>query len=106
MITNARGSRSRSGLTLVELVVSVTLLGLIASVAGLALRRFTRPDPTDPAIVIHDSLDAALSTGRSITLEFAINGQPALATINPDGSVVADSVLHIDRFTGVDTREP
>ena len=106
MMATARCVRFRSGFTLVELIVSVMLIGLLASVAVLAVRRFARADPADPSTIIRDSLDSALSTGRSITLEFVTNGRPALATINPDGSVLADSVLHVERFTGGSPREP
>ena len=28
-----------------------------------------------------------------------VNGRPAVATVNPDGSILADTRLHIERFT-------
>lgn len=99
----ANASRSRRGTTLIELVVSVALLGLIASIATLAARRIPRPDPTAPATIVADSLESVLSSGRPMTLQFFVDGRPVLATLEPDGSVLADSVLRIDRFTGRST---
>lgn len=90
----------RRGSTLVELLVSLALLGIIASVATLAYRRLTPPDPSDPMTVIGDTIETVLRTGTPLTVQFIVNGRPAIATINPDGSVVADSALGIDRLSG------
>lgn len=103
MMIFATARSSRLGTTLVELVVSVALLGLIASIATLAARRISRPDPTAPATIIADSLESVLSSGRQMTLQFMVDGRPTLATLKPDGSVLADSLLRIDRFTGRNT---
>jgi hypothetical protein len=29
-----------------------------------------------------------------------VNGRPVFATVNPDGSVVADTAIQVNRFTG------
>jgi prepilin-type N-terminal cleavage/methylation domain-containing protein len=94
-----RQNRSR-GATLIELLVTLTLLGIIASVTTLALRRMPKPSPDDPTAVIADTLGWVLASGRSVTLQFIVNRRPAEATVNPDGSVIADTALHIDRLTG------
>lgn len=94
----ARGRRQ--AFTLIEVIVTTMALGIIASVATLALRRFTPPRATDPATIIDDTLTAVMKTGRPVTLSFTVNGQPAVATVNPDGSIVADSALHVDRLSG------
>jgi hypothetical protein len=60
----------------------------------------TPPPANDPTVIIADTLERVLSTGRAISLQFVVNGRPADATVYPDGSVLADSALHIDRFTG------
>lgn len=99
-------NRLRSGATLLELIVCVAVLGLMASVATLAMRGAEPPDPNDPKTVIADTLEAVLSSGTPATVQFTVNRRPALATINPDGSVLADSILGIDRFTGRSTRAP
>ena len=99
-------TRLRSGVTLLELILCVAVLGLMASVATLAMRAADPPDPNDPMTVIADTLERVLGTGMPATLQFSVNGRPALATINPDGTVLADSILGIDRFTGRSTRAP
>jgi hypothetical protein len=97
---------NRVGATLLELIVCVAVLGLMASVATLALRSAVPPDPNDPMTIIADTLETVLATGAAATLQFDVNGRPALATINPDGSILADSILGIDRFTGRSTHAP
>jgi prepilin-type N-terminal cleavage/methylation domain-containing protein len=92
------------GLTLIEMLITLTLLGVLAAVTTLAIRRVTPPDPNDPLTVIADTINAVMKSGRPATLQFMVNGRPALATLNPDGSVVADSVLHVDRLTGESNR--
>lgn len=91
---------ARHGLTLLEVVISVTILGVTASVATMVIRRAPPSDPTNPATVIADTLERVLATGARVTLQFTVNAHPALATINPDGSIVADSALAIERLTG------
>jgi prepilin-type N-terminal cleavage/methylation domain-containing protein len=88
------------GATLLELIVSLAVLGASASIAVLMLRPQVVPNPHDPATVISDSLEQVLNTGASATLGFVVNEHLVQATINPDGSVVADSALPIDRLTG------
>lgn len=103
-LLSAGDSLDRAGGTLIELLVTMTLLAIIASVTTLAFRQITAPVPGDPMTVISDTLKTVLSSGQSVTLQFMVNGRPALATVNPDGSIVADTALHIDRFTGRSTR--
>jgi prepilin-type N-terminal cleavage/methylation domain-containing protein len=91
----------RSGVTLVELLLTIALLGVIASVTTLALRRIDEPPPDDPVRMLADSLRAVVATGRTATVRLLVNGQSALATIHPDGSIVADSIVRVDRLSGV-----
>ena len=93
------------GSTLIEMLVTLALLGIIASVATLGIRRVTRPAPNDPMTIMADTVDAVIASGHPTTLQFIVSGRPALATINPDGSIIADSALHVDRFTGRSTRD-
>ena len=88
------------GVTLIELLVSIGLIGLIASVATLALRRIDEAPPDDPARMLADSLRVVAATGREVTMQLRVNGSLALATIHPDGSIVADSVVRVDRLSG------
>ena len=90
----------RAGSTLVEMIVCMVVLGVIASVVTLAIRRMPPPDPNDPMTIIGDTIETVLTTGVPVTLQFTVNGRPAVATVNPDGSILADTSLHIERFTG------
>jgi prepilin-type N-terminal cleavage/methylation domain-containing protein len=90
----------RRGTTLIEMLVTVVLIGILASVATPALRRVAMPPVSDAFTAIAESLDVAIASGRTITLPLSVESRPAFATVGPDGSVVADSALHIDRLTG------
>jgi prepilin-type N-terminal cleavage/methylation domain-containing protein len=95
-----RGGRWCRGTTLVELLVVLCILGVIASVTVLAIRRLDSPSPDDPAPILAESLRAAVDTPRTIVVRVAHDGRPLSATIRPDGSMVADSALDADRLTG------
>jgi prepilin-type N-terminal cleavage/methylation domain-containing protein len=88
------------GFTLIELLVALAIMGVILGVATLAFRRIEQPVPSDPYVMIGDSLRAAVATGRTMTLRFVVRGQSAAATLFPDGSIVSDSILGIDRLIG------
>jgi prepilin-type N-terminal cleavage/methylation domain-containing protein len=87
-------------MTLVELLVTLAIMGVILGAATLAYRRIDRPSPSDPYHIVADSLRVAVATGRAITLRFVVDGVSAAATVYPDGSVVSDSILRIDRLAG------
>jgi prepilin-type N-terminal cleavage/methylation domain-containing protein len=93
-------TRNHPGVTLVELLVVLCVLGVVASVAVLAVRQFDRPAPDDPRIILAESLRVAVDTPRTIVVRVVHDGRPLSATIRPDGSVVGDSALAVDRFTG------
>ena len=95
-----RGIRARTAATLIELLVTLALMGVVLGVATLAVRRIDPPPLDDPYYMIRDSLRLAVSTGRSSTIRLLVAGAAAAMTVNPDGSVVGDSVLGIERFTG------
>ena len=90
-----------AGSTLVEFLVVLAILGVVAGVAGLSFR-------TERTLVAVDAAGAqvaaarreAIRTGRSVTVVVSREGQVSVATAHADGSVVADSALSIDRFTG------
>jgi len=90
----------RRGTTLIEMLVSIVLFGIVASVATPALRRAAMPPVNDAFTTIAESLDVAIASGRTITLQLSMDSGLAFATVRPDGSVVADSAIHVDRFTG------
>jgi prepilin-type N-terminal cleavage/methylation domain-containing protein len=95
--------KARRGVTLIELIVTMVILAVISGVSALAVRRIDRPSPADPHQMIADTLRKVLATGQPVVLRFVIGGAPASATISADGTVIADSVLLVDRFTALPT---
>jgi len=91
----------RAGVTLVELVVAIALLGLTASVAGLTLRRVRADDAVSPVgAQVAAARRVALVSGRPVSIDVEVDGRVSSATAMPDGSVLADGRLPVDRFTG------
>jgi hypothetical protein len=88
------------GATVLELIVTVAIIGVTASIAALAARRAPPPDPANPATIIADTLERVLATGMPVTLTFNVHARPVVATVNPDGTIVADSALVIERLSG------
>lgn len=92
------------GVTLVELVVVIAILGLAAGVAGLAFRpppSRTGPDARGPAIA--GARARALATGARVTVAVDSGGSDATVTAHPDGSVLAAPALTVERLTGKPT---
>jgi prepilin-type N-terminal cleavage/methylation domain-containing protein len=91
--------RGRHGVTLLELMIVVALLGLTASVAALAMpKRVVPPDDTPHRIA--NARMQALRTGQPVTVVLKLDRTFAIATAMPDGTVLADSAARIDRLTG------
>jgi hypothetical protein len=90
----------RAGSTLLEILTALILLGVIAGVTTLALRRIEPPPPDDPLTIINDTVPKLVAKGIGATFQFVVDDDTMFATVNRDGSVIADTGLHIDRFTG------
>jgi prepilin-type N-terminal cleavage/methylation domain-containing protein len=89
----------RRGSTLIELVVTLAIMGLVAGMVTLALQRQS-PPTVDPFVRISAARHAALITRRPVTIDLVIDGALMVLTALPDGGVVADTSLHFDRLTG------
>jgi prepilin-type N-terminal cleavage/methylation domain-containing protein len=96
---------SRAGFTLVELLVVMTILAITSMIATLAVHGAEPLSPDDPWRILADSQRIALATGKSIVVRLSVSGKPAYASIQPDGSVVADSILEMGRLSGLRTDE-
>lgn len=90
----------RAGTTLIELLVTLVIIGIIAGVTVLAIRRIDRPRLDDPRAIIADTLRAVLASGRPALVRMVTDSGPAWAIVRADGSVIADSALDVERFTG------
>jgi prepilin-type N-terminal cleavage/methylation domain-containing protein len=92
---------ARAGVTLIELMVVLTILSIIAGVTGLALRRAQPPRATDVRMAaIARARQLAIDSGRAVTVVVDLDSVQTPVTAHPDGSVIADAALHIDRLDG------
>ena len=87
-------------MTLVELLIVLAIMAVISAVATMAARRIDTPPPGSPFYIVRDSLRRVVAAGRTATIRVFVGGVPAAATVNPDGSVVADSALGFERLSG------
>ncbi len=93
--------RWQAGVTLVELLVVIALLGIVAGVVGVTWHTATVLRPVPPAAArVLAARDSALRTGRAVTIPLTGPGGAQTATALPDGRVLAEPGLGIDPFTG------
>lgn len=100
---------ARRGVTLVELLVVIVLLGIIAGVSVLGFARASTPARDDKRDRVLGPLAAArrnaLRMGRPVTITIDDSSAVLSATALPDGSVVADAgiqrLVAWDRLSGV-----
>ena len=117
----------RCGVTLVELMVVLAVLGLMAGVVGVAFRRTEPPPGPSTLAAAHVQLAAArrdaITTGSSVTITVTLmrplDADPSdtsglmpdvgpvkaasrqyRVTAFPDGSILGDPALAIERLTG------
>ncbi len=91
----------KRGVTLLEVTITVAIMGIIAAVTVLAARHFDPIDPLDPHVILADSLRVTLETGAARGIRFVEGDDVISATVLPDGSIVADSLLHTERLSGM-----
>lgn len=99
-MTASESSHPRRGVTLVELLIALAILGVLAGVATLSLRSIDAASPDDPRQMLADSARAAASGARTVHVSLIIHGRRALAALGPDGSVTADSAFGVEARVG------
>lgn len=87
----------RRGSTLLELIVVLAIMGFVAGVVTLSFPAKQSPGTAD---ALASARRTAIAERRSQTIVVRRGDVAYDVTVLPDGSVVADSALHIDRLTG------
>jgi prepilin-type N-terminal cleavage/methylation domain-containing protein len=99
--SRATRAGARRGVTLVELMVTLALIGLLAGVVGLTLHTAPRAPSIDaPTARLVAARDSALRLGVPVTIALTVDGHSHVATALPDGRVIADSAFAIDAMSG------
>lgn len=89
------------GSTLIELIVTVALLGIVASVAAVALRPPLAEDGASLSARVRMARRQAIESGRIIRFRVAGERGESDGTAYPDGRVLmADSSVAVDPMTG------
>jgi prepilin-type N-terminal cleavage/methylation domain-containing protein len=92
--------RIRRGVTLIELVVTIAVLGILSSVAAASLLKARQPDRNGPTAIAEHLRRDAVHSGAPKSGVVMIDSLAVVLTAFPDGSIAADSALHVDRLTG------
>lgn len=94
-------ARTRGGVTLVELMVVLVLLGVLAGVVGPALHAAPRAPAVDPVMAaILAARDSAVRAGHPVTIAVEVEGQVRDATALPDGRVLTDAPVGLNPLSG------
>jgi prepilin-type N-terminal cleavage/methylation domain-containing protein len=99
-MTLRKTTRNRRALTLLELMVTVAIIGVLAAVGTLAFPVDRTPIPTQPLVQVAAARARAMQLGRPVTISVVVAGRVVDAFALPDGSVIADSSLSVDRLSG------
>jgi prepilin-type N-terminal cleavage/methylation domain-containing protein len=91
----------RRGVTLVELLVVLAIMTVMAAVVGVAAPPIRHADPDLAATRVVAARRAALSSGQAVSITVVSGDHPYAVTAYPDGAIVADSALAVDRLAGV-----
>jgi prepilin-type N-terminal cleavage/methylation domain-containing protein len=90
----------RAGVTLIELIVVIAILGVIAGLTGIAMRNADRAAPPSTARRIAAARHEAITRGTPVELLLSSGDTSYTVLALPDGRVLADSALGIDVVSG------
>jgi prepilin-type N-terminal cleavage/methylation domain-containing protein len=92
---------NRPGVTLIELIVVLAIVAIMAGVTTLAFRRADLTPTVEPWVsAVAAARRTAVDSDRTVSLTVRVGDKVYAATALPDGSVVADPALGVDRLTG------
>jgi type II secretory pathway pseudopilin PulG len=87
-------------MTLLELIVTLTIIAVSTLVVGLAVPIVRRASEADPASIVLQLRDSAIRSGRTVTSNIVFRSGITIVTALPDGRILADSMLGFDPFSG------
>lgn len=92
----------RGGLTLLELLVVITILGVAAGTTAVAMRRETRTPSGDSDIAadLRSARAHAVASGRRVTVVHRTAGGEMSVTALPDGRVLSENASAVDPLSG------
>jgi prepilin-type N-terminal cleavage/methylation domain-containing protein len=83
---------TRRGVTLVELLVALSIVALVATLATVAIAPARRAEQGTPDIIAAARREATLR-GHSVTVSIVVRQSIVAVTANPDGSVAGPSAI-------------
>jgi len=91
----------RRGVTLIELLVVLVLLGILSGVVVMSITTTEPPAQSKAIAEVRDARERALRSGRPVAITLRDDSGSARPMVAlPDGSVIADSALRLDRLAG------
>ena len=86
---------NRAGVTLIELLVTLVILGIVTSVVTPALRSPRVQSRQRPVDLLSDSLAVAIARCRDVVIVHRTDTRTVYASARCDGSIVADTDYYI-----------
>jgi prepilin-type N-terminal cleavage/methylation domain-containing protein len=93
--------RQRRGVTLVELLVVLAIMTVMAAVVGIAAPPIRHADSDPAGTRVMAARRTALLSGQAVSVTVTSGTHSYAVTAYPDGAIVADSALAVDRLAGV-----
>jgi prepilin-type N-terminal cleavage/methylation domain-containing protein len=92
---------ARAGTTLIELMIAIVILSVMAGVAVVALRTAGPPSDQDVAFArVQQLRRTVVENGRPLSIGIELSGRRYTISAYPDGRVVTDAPLPVDRLSG------
>lgn len=86
---------------LAELMVVIAILGVLVGVTGIAFATRAPVQAADALMArVASARSEAVGSGKPATLQLELSGNVYLVTAFPDGRIVTDAPLQVDRLSG------